>query len=283
MASVNSPIRTILKPLLFKILGNRFYKYAQVYGKIRDIKYRLVEEDEIELLKYFVKSGDEVLDVGSNYAYYTERLSQIVADKGKVYAFEPIPFTHEVCRIIIKKLSLKNVLLFKKGVSDKNETVEFTVPKLSFGGISAGQAHISGRKNNLEERDRFYSFDSEEKVKCETVRLDDLLSDKLKTLSFVKIDIEGAEYYALNGMKKIAEKFKPVILIEIQPYFLKGFGLTNEMILNIIKEAGYDIYYYKKDQKKLFILDKELWDSNYILIHQTQKEKYHNIISLERK
>lgn len=279
MASVNSPIRTIIKPLLFKLLGNKFYKYAQLYGKLKDIKYRLVEEDEIELLPIFVKQGDEVFDIGANYAYYTERLSKIVKENGKVYAFEPIPFTYDVCDLIVKKLKLTNVNLFQKGVADKNETVEFTVPKLSFGGISAGQAHISGRNNNAEERKTVYNFDAEEKIKCETVKVDDLLYGKLNRLSFIKIDIEGAEYYALNGMRKIIEKFKPEILIEIQPFFLKGFGLSVNAMLDLIKDMGYDIFYYNKEKKKIFLLDKELWDSNYILIHKTKINNFNTLIN----
>src|SRR3981081_3931150 len=99
MASVNSPIRKFLKPILFKLLGKKGYKWAQFYGKKKDIVNRLVEEIEMELLPQLVKKDDEVLDIGANYAYYTERLSRLVP-LGKVYAFEPIPFTYEVAEML---------------------------------------------------------------------------------------------------------------------------------------------------------------------------------------
>ena len=54
MASVNSPIRKILKPILFRIISKSTYKLIQSIAKIRDIKLRLVEEKEMEILKYFL-------------------------------------------------------------------------------------------------------------------------------------------------------------------------------------------------------------------------------------
>ena len=102
MASVNSPIRKILKPILFRIISKSAYKLIQSIAKIRDIKLRLVEEKEMEILKYFIKEGDDVIDLGANYAYYLERLSKIAGKDGRVFGFEPVAFTYEVCEIIVR-------------------------------------------------------------------------------------------------------------------------------------------------------------------------------------
>jgi hypothetical protein len=40
----------------------------------------------------------------------------------------------------------------------------------------------------------------------------------LKKINLIKIDVEGAEYKVLNGMKKTIAKYKPIIFCEI------GFG-----------------------------------------------------------
>ncbi|MEI9806546.1 MAG: hypothetical protein WDO16_00980 [Bacteroidota bacterium] len=54
MASVKSPLRRIIKPILFKLLGKKGYKWAQFYGKKKDITNKLVEEIEMELLPQLV-------------------------------------------------------------------------------------------------------------------------------------------------------------------------------------------------------------------------------------
>jgi FkbM family methyltransferase len=280
MASVHSPIRTFIKPLLFKILGKTGYKYAQFYGKLKDIKERLVEEKEMEILPLLVKKGEDVLDIGANYAYYTERLSLLVGDTGKVYAFEPIPFTHDVCKMVVNKLKLTNVELFQLGVSNKNETVEFTIPKLNFGGISAGQAHISGRTIDADKKKEYYNFDEEEKIPCKIVAIDDLLGAKLKNLSFVKIDIEGAEYFALQGMRKTLNNFKPVILIEVQPSFLKGFDIDDNVFKQYIeKDLNYKIFYYQQETQKLHPLEGDFFDNNFILIHAEKVSNFKHLIA----
>ena len=280
MASVHSPIRTIIKPLLFKLLGKTGYIYAQFYGKMRDIKHRLVEETEMELLADLVKPGDAVIDIGANYAYYTDRLSSIVGDNGKVFAFEPIPFTYKVCAMIVKARKLRNAKLYNLGVSDKNQTLSFSIPKLSFGPISAGQAHISGRKHNENEKSKYYNFDAEEEVTCEVIALDDFLLDlNNKPLTFIKIDIEGAEYFALKGMEKLILKHKPALLIEVQPYFLKGFNINESEFRRYINDTlGLEIFFYDATVKKLKPLQFDFFDSNFILIPGNKISAYQQLI-----
>jgi FkbM family methyltransferase len=278
MASVNSKIRDFVKPILFRLMGKNGYKYAQMYGKIKDIRERLVEEKEMELLPFLVKSGDEVIDVGANYAYYIERLSKLVGDTGRVYAFEPIPFTHDVCKMIVNKLGFKNVSLYNLGVADKNGTVDFSVPKLDFGGISAGQSHIADRDNTEIKGTEYYMFNDYEIVSCQIVSLDNHLT-ALKHVSFVKIDIEGAEFFALQGMRQLLDKFKPVILIEIQPSFLKGFDIDAESFRKyILEDMGYQIYKYNATSKKLVSYDVPFDDDNYILIHKERIAEYNNLM-----
>jgi FkbM family methyltransferase len=278
MSTLKSGIRSFAKPILYKLLGDKFYKYAQYYGKKRDIKFRLIDEREMFLLPEFIKPGDTVLDLGANFAYYTERMSKIVGDKGKVFAYEPIPFTFDVLKMLVKHFKLNNVTYYQKGVSNKTETVKFTVPKMDIGTLSTGQAHISGRNNDAG-NNQDYQFKQEETFDCEVVSLDEFYNNSLPNLTFIKIDIEGAELFALQGAKNILLQYKPVILIEINPVFLEGFGLTDAAMLNFIKETGYEIFYLNDDTKKLVLLDKPLWEYNFILIPAEKISMYKNIIS----
>lgn len=279
MASVQSPLRSFIKPILFKILGRRGYKLAQYYGKKRDIEKRLVEEIEMELLPEIVHKDDEVLDIGANFAYYTERLARL-APEGKVYAFEPIPFTHSVAAMLVKKFGLKNVELYDKGVGQKTETMRFSVPKQKIGAISAGQAHMGNRNNDMIKGTEYYIPGTEEEFDCKVVDIDSFLLPSLQKLTFVKIDIEGAEYFALKGMEKTLQRFKPVILIEIIPVFLKSFSIDGAFFQEYIeKNLGYSIFIYDDKIKKLQATNSIAIDRNYILIHANKVSDYKNLIN----
>lgn len=279
MASVKSPLRNFVKPILFKLLGKRGYKWAQYYAKKKDIKNRLVEEKEMELLPGLLKNDDEVLDIGANYAYYTERLSRLTPN-GKVYAFEPIPFTFEVASMLIKKLKLHNVNLYNKGVGQKTEIMRFSVPKMDIGTLSAGQAHMADRNNEMVKGSDYFVSEKTEEFNCEVVDIDSFLFSSFKNLSFVKIDIEGAEYFALQGMENTLATFKPAILIEIVPVFLKSFSIEIDFFQKYIeKTLGYKVFIYNSDKKTLEASASLLQDRNYILLHASKLSDYKHLIT----
>ncbi len=279
MASVQSPVRRILKPLLFRLLGRRGYFHTQVYAKAKDIRDRLVEEKEMALLPRLVQEGDHVLDIGANFAYYSTRLSGLVGGAGKVTAFEPIPFTHDVCAALLKKLGATNVALFQKGVGARDERVKFSVPLQDFGAISAGQAHMAERNNELDGKEDYYSFSRATEFTCHVVALDDFLTPDERPLTFVKIDIEGAEYYALQGMRRLLEAHRPVVLIEMQPFFLKGFGIEESALVELIDQLGYDLYLYDRGSGKLRRHLEALIDSNYLMIPRDRTAQFEDILA----
>lgn len=275
MASVNSPLRTALKPLLFKLFGKSAYAKFQFYAKIKDIDNKLVEEKEMELLPYFLSKDAESIDIGANYAYYTVAMSQ---QSKKVYAYEPIPFTHKVCGMLIKHYKLANVQLFLQGVGEKNEVKTFNVPVVDFGGISAGQAHMAERNNELEGKEQHYQFEKNEAYQCQVVSLDTAITDATN-ISFVKMDIEGAEYFALKGMQQLIQKHKPVILIEINPFFLDGFGIKEHDLRDFITTAGYKTFVYNQASKKLDSFTDAYFESNYILIHTDKIDHFKHLLN----
>jgi len=275
MTSVNSPLRTALKPLLFKLFGKSAYAKFQFYAKIKDIDNKLVEEKEMELLPYFLSKDAECIDIGANYAYYTIAMGQ---QSKKVYAYEPIPFTHKVCAMLIKHYKLANVHLFLQGVGEANEVKTFNVPVVDFGGISAGQAHMAERNNELEGKEQHYQFDKNEAYQCQVVALDTAITDATN-ISFVKMDIEGAEYFALKGMQQLLHKHKPAILIEINPFFLEGFGIKEQDLRNFFSTAGYKTFMYNQVSKKLESFTDAYFESNYILIHTDKINHFQHLIN----
>lgn len=277
MATINSPIRRFVKPLLFKILGKKGYVRFQTIGKIKDIDQQLIDESEMELYPSFLDESSVSVDIGANYAYHTHRLAKL-SPKGKVFAFEPIPFTFQVCQRIIKHYKLNNVALYQLGVGEKDESLVFELPLQDFGMISAGQSHLGGRNNEMDGKEQHYKFTAYEEVKCDVVALD---SFKLDTdrLDFIKMDIEGAEFFALKGMRNVLEKYEPIVLLEINPFFLKGFGIKEQEMKALIEELGYLTFTYDKATGKLKAFEKNYVENNYYLVHKNKRSAHSALIS----
>ncbi|MBT9585606.1 FkbM family methyltransferase [bacterium] len=276
MASVKSLFRSVLKPILFKFLGESGYEYFQFLGKVKDIQGRLVEEAEMELFPQFVGAADEVLDIGANYAYHTHRLAQL-CPQGTVFAFEPIPFTFRVCQRIVGHYGMKNVQLHPVGVGCQNGSETFRVPLADFGGISGGQSHIAQRNNDLEGKQHHYQFQQSREYVCKIVAIDDFLPD-LKRVTFVKMDIEGAELFALQGMRQTLERCKPIVMLEINPFFLRGFAIPEKSMRDFWGDLGYEFFRYDAHRRKLLrYRESSFVEANYLMLTPEHQARHAQI------
>jgi hypothetical protein len=69
-----------------------------------------------------------------------------------------------------------------------------------------------------------------------SVKVDDIIKEKVH---FIKLDIEGAEYPALLGMRNILEKHKPDLLLEFHPPSIEECGNSPEHLYNFLVKMGY--------------------------------------------
>jgi FkbM family methyltransferase len=229
----------------------------------------MVEEPEMALLPHLLDSQGVSIDIGANFAYYTVRLAELCSE-GHVYAFEPIPFTCRVCSKVIRHFGLSNVSLFEKGVGERDARLRFEVPVQKAGSLSAGQAHLSSRSNMLPGKEKYHNFEQHRSFDCDVVSIDSFLPD-LRRLDFVKIDIEGAELLALKGMKRTLERLKPVVLIEVCPFFLRGFGISEEDLRSQVASTGFQFFRVSESRRRLDLYDGAFEDGNHFLIHRSRQ------------
>jgi len=55
----------------------------------------------------------------------------------------------------------------------------------------------------------------------------------------MKIDVEGAEWHVLKGMRASLERWSPGLLLEIHPPQLKRSGHSESEVLRLLDELGY--------------------------------------------
>ena len=126
---------TLLKDLMPESIKKVALKHYY-FGKIKAAVENDLFDREIEF-KYFrklIKSGDNVVDIGANFGYYTTFFSKQVCDKGCVYSMEPIPLTFDILSNNIKKMNLNNVKAFNLAISDSTGKGIMEIPKYHSGG-----------------------------------------------------------------------------------------------------------------------------------------------------
>jgi FkbM family methyltransferase len=277
----NSAARKLLKRILFPLLNGRIYQYIQGASKAWDTRTGHWTEPELDLIPFAVRPGDTALDLGANFGLYTYHLSRTVGPSGRVYAFEPVPFTFNSLRLASKLQSLRNVELVEKGCNDKAGRITFSVPLQSSGALSAGQAYIGGRDDDRAGKEGQVRWRETREVVCEVVALDEFLPT-LKDLSLIKCDIEGAELHAFRGGQNLIKQHLPTVICEINPWFLEGFGLRLEDLTGFFFEKGYELYHYRIGASggRLWPVDvEEIVEDNYVFIHPARRDRFNSLLA----
>ncbi len=148
--------------------------------------------------EYFDKvkatQGDVVMDVGALAGETALYFSNLVGDKGRVYAFEPVQDSYNLLVENLKRNHVKNIEAVKLGLFSENKGAI----------ISNGASGASLLATNTTNKGQ----------KIQLVKLDDFVKEKnLNKVDFIKMDIEGAELDALKGGEETIKKYKPKLAI----------------------------------------------------------------------
>ncbi|VVA44360.1 conserved hypothetical protein [Candidatus Roizmanbacteria bacterium] len=223
-----------LKPKSVTVDGNQM-----LLDKDDSMRLSILGVYEPLAVKHFqdsIKPGDTVLDIGAHIGYYTLMAAKRVGSKGKVYAFEP---NKDNCALLTQNIKLngfKNVVLVSKAVSKSSGKVRFFLSN-----VSTGMHSLVDIDNN-----------SENSIEIEAVSLNDFFGKKIPTVGVIKMDIEGGEYTALEGMDRLLKKNKHMtILTEFSPYSIIKAEKSPRGFLNLLMSYGFKLYSIDESSKKL--------------------------------
>jgi FkbM family methyltransferase len=282
----NSAVRKAAKTILYPLTNEKTYKYVQAASKAWDIKSGGWSEPELDLVEIGLREGETALDIGANYGLYAYYMSRAVGKTGKVYSFEPVPFTFASLKIVAKILGFShNVEIVGKGCGNENSKVTFTIPVQQSGAVSAGLSYIGGRNDDRAGKETQVRWQATTDVEAEIVRLDDFLPE-IEDLPFVKMDIEGAEYFCLQGAEKLISKHLPAVVCEINPWYLEGFGVRLENLTDYFFDKGYKIFFYTSENgnKKLRQVSvEEIVEDNYLFLHPNRFERFSALLPKDIK
>jgi len=205
-------------------------------------------EPERERLGHFVRPEDWVVDVGVNMGQYASRLLRLVGKKGKVFGFEAATETFQIARCILRNPAME---LRKEALGDVTGTVLLGLYGGESGMIEHGLSRIVSAPDPKMMRT--------ESVPC--LRLDDVLAQRPRTISFIKCDVEGFEVHVLRGGQRLIENDRPVLLVEISTS-----GNYCE-IMTLLMPLGYVPYQLTAERTWREVARyEESWTNNFLLV-----------------
>lgn len=198
--------------------------YYAMYGKDAAF-YHYEEEVKAEVLEH-LPMGGVFFDIGANIGLISLFISKFRKD-ASIYAFEPSDVTSTALENTIKKNKISKIQLIKKGVSDKSQdNIDFFIDSKSSGGNSLLRSAISHDVNKSES--------------ISLVSLDDFVMSEKVIPSVIKVDVQDAERFVVEGARDLIRKYQPTFIIETNnELFLKDTSAFLEIFQGyFVKKAG---------------------------------------------
>jgi len=180
------------RPFIFLISALTNY-LAFIQGKGAGTGWDMAAETK-SALSHINRDDAVVFDVGANIGKWSVSLRNSIAPSCKLYQFEPT----KKCTDVLEAMQLKNTKLIKSAVGAKaGKMMIYTNDQIS----TISSFHVR--------RDSYFQMGTTTEEEVSIVTLDDIIRDEgIEAVDFMKMDIEGHEYAALEGATKSLEHGK---------------------------------------------------------------------------
>ena len=242
------PIRAYKRRLNNYVISHYKSNYAEINGR----KMHLDPHDSLRLsIKEYspfhqklmdneIEEGDVVLDLGANIGFWTLFFAQKVGKQGKVFAFEPEPSNVELLKKNVLINNYDNVIIEQKAVSNKTEKLKLF---LSYETTDHRIYDPSGDRDFVE---------------IDSIRLDDYFTNFPTEINFIKSNIQGADFSAIQGLSEVIKKSKKIkMAIEYYPELLKGFNSDPGEFITYLENLGFKIFNIDYINHQIYPITKE--------------------------
>ena len=192
---------------------------------------RARELETMMLFEQLLSGGDFVIEVGGHIGYVSLHLWNQIAPTGRLVVFEPSPSNlpymrknvaaHAGIRVVESAVAdyVGSATLYEEGLTGQNNSL------LKSYSLLEGNRKMAYVNERLDQR--------EVEVACTTI--DDFLSrENLPAPSFIKIDVEGAEYMVLSGMQTTLRDSHVAIMVEVTE--------RSADVFRLLKDADYRLF-----------------------------------------
>jgi FkbM family methyltransferase len=194
--------------------------------EIQADKY-LSDAKDYWLRHYQAKEGDVIVDVGAGRGEDTLAFSKAVGNAGRVIAIEAHPLSFAILKSFCKLNGLDNVIPLNLALMDKP------------GAVRIVESETSWMENAVE----YHETSSGREVRADT--LDSVyLEQGLGDVAFVKMNIEGAERFALRGMSSMMPRVRQICVACHDFRYKLGHGeqfCTRAFVERFLTDNGFEL------------------------------------------
>jgi FkbM family methyltransferase len=189
--------------------GDRFslnaYKHKNYWfhGKRR-------EAGSMQFFRDLISPGDIVLEAGGHIGYLSMYFAQLCGQTGRVIVFEPSPENLSYLRR--NTAHLPQVAAVDLAVGSSNGPRDLFIEDITGQNNSFYSDYDIFKKNSIAAG---YKGEGYHAIRVQVITIDDYCRENNMHVDFVKIDIEGAELEALEGMEHTTEQQKPRFMVEV--------------------------------------------------------------------
>ena len=198
------------------------------YTWMQENRFKICESDSIKFIfdslqKSVAFHGNATLvDIGSQsglYSLYVKYFKNVRVD-----AYEPFAKSYKCLVDNIALNDIKDVVFpYQIAISNTKSTTVLRCPSDHTGLNTLGSTPV-----------RFSQWDDFE---VSTDTLDNLYANR--RIDVIKCDIEGWEYFMLQGAKNVLLRDKPVLLLEVNEDNMRQCGVTMEQFFEQLNMYGY--------------------------------------------
>lgn len=201
-------------------------KYSGTAGNMIDnqlLQLGAWDKPVLNILKNLSKELNDknlvFLDIGANTGLHSLFMSQLSKE---VHSIEPYPPILTKLHNNIKINELQNVTVHEVGFGNKNDTLPFYSPPNDNHGVGSFSPSFS--KN--------FNKDGKNGILKLDIKVGDeyLTTKGISKIDLIKLDIEGYEKFALEGLSKSLNTNRPFIIMELNMYNEEGFKSYEEII-----------------------------------------------------
>lgn len=191
-------------------------------------------------------------DIGANIGVLSVEMSQL-ATKGQVFSFEPFTKSFTYLCHNIKQNNISNVKIYNIALANFNGT-----SNIKSTDNFDGEAQLIFTQDLSTSINKIDLPDASNNI-TNVYKLDDWVKkNNVDRIDLLKVDIEGAEILFLEGASEVISRYKPDLVIELNPNALKSVSQANHRDLFLKLKSLYPkIYLIRREDGRIIRLSSD--------------------------